>query len=563
LAFAITLHGRGVIVTAPITLCIIVRDEEEYLPGCLASVEGCVAEVIVVDTGSRDNTVALAEAAGAKLVHHVWSDNFSAARNAALAQASQPWILLLDADERLAPEALAVLIEAVTRGGFDCGELPLYDAQTTQVRPDQLHSHGHLFKDPVHLQRLFRRSDDLHWQGVIHENVADWLQGKKCQRINAPIVHYGNVPELRESRGKNVRNLKLLARAAKERPEDLKIQAYYLAESFRSDKSAKTHELATRVWQQLQKAPLGHRARLVPVVTIYLWFLVDAGRTQEALAVLEKVIGWGVDHPHLHWMKGICWENTAATIRGETRRTALQRAARAYRACTDCHGKTYVSEVTWGVTSWMGLVALGRICLRLGTAERAYSSFSQARDHLVPLEHGGQEVQQHLQQAQLGTIHALLLLDKVKEAMRALRQAKEVPVDDLALLRADAYERSDNFAASLKIMRELLGRDANFTYSEGVAMFRELLCLVNLYTGAVMAGEGSVGTLAAVLAGKDLTLLNDPVFIDEKRIHRAVDFVISSRGQASFEVFDREHTNKALPTLAKVVRNHLVTSKKT
>ena len=104
-----------------ITLCLIVRDEERFLPGCLASVAGAVGQIVVVDTGSRDRTREIAAAAGAALVDHPWAEDFAAARNAALPYVTGQWILVLDADERLAPGAGAALAAATRAGGFDLG----------------------------------------------------------------------------------------------------------------------------------------------------------------------------------------------------------------------------------------------------------------------------------------------------------------------------------------------------------------------------------------------------------------------------------------------------------
>ena len=64
----------------------------------LASVAGSADEIIVVDTGSRDSTVAIAQKAGARVFHFPWVDDFAAARNAALEQTAGEWILWLDAD---------------------------------------------------------------------------------------------------------------------------------------------------------------------------------------------------------------------------------------------------------------------------------------------------------------------------------------------------------------------------------------------------------------------------------------------------------------------------------
>lgn len=76
----------------------IVKDEEEWLAQCLESVQGAVDEIIVVDTGSSDRSNDIARQYGARIVPYVWCDDFAAARNAGLEQATGEWILFLDAD---------------------------------------------------------------------------------------------------------------------------------------------------------------------------------------------------------------------------------------------------------------------------------------------------------------------------------------------------------------------------------------------------------------------------------------------------------------------------------
>lgn len=88
-----------------ISLCMIVKNEEAILPRCLASVQNVVDEMIIVDTGSTDKTREVAVAAGAKLYEFHWIDDFSAARNYSLSQASGHWILVMDADEELERES--------------------------------------------------------------------------------------------------------------------------------------------------------------------------------------------------------------------------------------------------------------------------------------------------------------------------------------------------------------------------------------------------------------------------------------------------------------------------
>ena len=87
-----------------VALCMIVRNEAQCLPACLQSVAGDVDDLIVVDTGSVDETVSVVERFGARVIRHAWTDDFAAARNVSLAHAQTDWIFVLDADERLARE---------------------------------------------------------------------------------------------------------------------------------------------------------------------------------------------------------------------------------------------------------------------------------------------------------------------------------------------------------------------------------------------------------------------------------------------------------------------------
>ena len=83
-----------------LALCVIARDEEQFIGDCVASARPYVDEVVVVDTGSTDRTREVARHHGARIVDFAWCDDFSAARNAAIDAATSDWILMLDADER-------------------------------------------------------------------------------------------------------------------------------------------------------------------------------------------------------------------------------------------------------------------------------------------------------------------------------------------------------------------------------------------------------------------------------------------------------------------------------
>jgi glycosyltransferase involved in cell wall biosynthesis len=197
-----------------ISLCLIVRDEAELLPQFLKKAAGLWDELCVVDTGSQDDTIAILRAAGAKIVERAWDDDFSAARNASLAMATGTWIIFLDADEMLSPEAVAGL-RAVTRD-------PSIGATTVRMVNPLPHASSH----ETQLLRMFRNDPGIRFQHRIHEEVASTVEaylrrtGLALAHLDAPIEHLGYVRERAAGRDKKARDSRLLRRAVAENPAD-------------------------------------------------------------------------------------------------------------------------------------------------------------------------------------------------------------------------------------------------------------------------------------------------------------------------------------------------------
>jgi glycosyltransferase involved in cell wall biosynthesis len=136
----------------------IVRDEQELLPGCLGSLEGLADEIVVVDTGSADATVEIAQRHGAVVLHHGWSGSFADARNAGLARARGEWILYIDADERVRPLARERLAARLT----NAPEIAL----RVLLRP---FAHA----TPYLEYRMWRNDPRIRFRGVMHERVVE------------------------------------------------------------------------------------------------------------------------------------------------------------------------------------------------------------------------------------------------------------------------------------------------------------------------------------------------------------------------------------------------------
>ena len=137
-----------------LSLVVIARDEQEFIAACLQSALNVVDEIIVVDTGSTDETAEIARECGAKVIQYAWNDDFAAARNAGADAATGDWLLILDADERLAPNSAETIRKALRNGSFALGMLPLHHADRMGVATQSIISGKNRHGQPVLVPRL-------------------------------------------------------------------------------------------------------------------------------------------------------------------------------------------------------------------------------------------------------------------------------------------------------------------------------------------------------------------------------------------------------------------------
>lgn len=198
-----------------IALCMIVRDEERNLADCLRSVEGAVDEIVIVDTGSKDETIAIARTFGARVFEQAWIDDFSAARNRAIDEATSDYALILDADERLEPATCARLRDVVAgakdAAGFVFVTRSLMPAGETARWTD------------TQSTRLFTRRPEHRYEGAIHEQITPAIvrAGGKVVETDLVLVHHGYLTDaVQGGQSRARRNLSLLEKQAKRAPKD-------------------------------------------------------------------------------------------------------------------------------------------------------------------------------------------------------------------------------------------------------------------------------------------------------------------------------------------------------
>lgn len=213
---------------AKISLTMIVRNEEQNLPQCLKSVEGLFDEIVVVDTGSIDRTKEIAAEFGAKIFDFEWIDDFAAARNVALENATGDYAFWLDADDVIDPPYQDKLKALLGTLATDKQEAYVLRCICNTSAGAQI---------AVDHPRLFPLREDIRWERRIHEVINLALHRAQVPTIwtDIAIRHTGYVdPIIHEQ--KRQRNLVLLQRELAERPDDPFVYYYLGALSFERDK---------------------------------------------------------------------------------------------------------------------------------------------------------------------------------------------------------------------------------------------------------------------------------------------------------------------------------------
>jgi tetratricopeptide (TPR) repeat protein len=194
---------------AGVTAALIVRDESAFIEGCLTSLVGNVDEIVVVDTGSRDDTVEKASRFPIRLKHFAWCDDFSAARNFAIEQAGQNWILYIDADERFEVPQRETLVSAL---------------DDDRAVAWNLRFHPRVDWTPYAELRLFRNDPRIRFRGAIHERIHEGVEavaradGKTIGDCDLTLQHLGYEDDQSH---KNPRNIPLLHARLERDPKHL------------------------------------------------------------------------------------------------------------------------------------------------------------------------------------------------------------------------------------------------------------------------------------------------------------------------------------------------------
>ncbi|WP_077624194.1 glycosyltransferase family 2 protein [Sediminibacillus massiliensis] len=269
-----------------LSVCMIIYNEEVNLKRCLSSIKNIADEIVIVDTGSTDNSIEVAKSFQALVISHEWGEDFSAARNLALEKATKEWILVMDADEVLQDDQITTYMENNDVDGYFVRFINFYGQ----------YEENSFFID--YACRLFRNHPSIRFQGLIHEEVTTSLKAYGWQIGNSDITlhHYGYLHTNEEKQKKHERNLSIIKKALTENTKDSRLNYALGVEYMQAEKYEDAYRIFTKLLTTLP--PSTDFAPDIVLKTAHLLRFFQ--KSEEALTLVKQGLLHYPDFADLH-----------------------------------------------------------------------------------------------------------------------------------------------------------------------------------------------------------------------------------------------------------------------
>ena len=259
-----------------LSVCLIVKNEEKYLDDALKSIADIADQIVIVDTGSTDRTLEIAQSYQAEIHHFEWISDFAAARNESIKYASGDWIFWIDADERLTEASIPLLRKLLK---FEKKPV-IYTVRIKNIKEDGL---NYSLSDA---HRLFTNHRGIQFSGKIHEQVSPSAKkhGAEVRSCALVLDHLGYSFTGEAKAKKQERNRKILKLEVEEHPQSAYAH-YTLAHNYKEDGENSEAEKHYKIARDLNQFDSSMKASLF---NSYADTLIDLGRIDEAESLVKK-----------------------------------------------------------------------------------------------------------------------------------------------------------------------------------------------------------------------------------------------------------------------------------
>lgn len=277
----------------------IVKNEQRRLGRCLASLITWVDEIIIVDTGSTDKTISLARSAGAKVYLDRWKQDFSAARNYSLAQATKDWIFVIDADEEFYPGEVGLALQMMFIDGIDALSIDVYNVHGAEKETMS-------FAPSV---RFFRRSLGCFYSDPVH-NKLNYPANFRPARVGIHLKHWGYMMTADEAKAKMARSIPLIEKQLEEDPDNA-YAIYNLGQFLRAGPSGGMVEHGDRIIELAAHgvevtSPDKDKALHIMLLDQLAWAYLYRDKPLAALTYANDALKVKPDYIDALWCRALC-----------------------------------------------------------------------------------------------------------------------------------------------------------------------------------------------------------------------------------------------------------------
>ena len=339
-----------------LSLCMIVRDSAGTLRPCLESIRRWVDEMVIVDTGSRDETPRIVEELGGRLFHFPWCDDFAAARNESLRHARGDWLFWMDSDDTIPEECGRQLRELVERDSD-----PSILGFVMQVHCPGGGENGDRENDVTVVDhvKLIRNRADLRFEGRIHEQILPAIRraGGTVAWTDMYVVHSGSDPSPEAQERKRRRDLHLLHLELREWPG----HPFTLFNLGMTYVDGGNFEEAEAFLKRSIDHSSPDESHLRKAYALLVYAQMQQGRQEEALATSRRGREFFPQDVELRFREGVTLHELGR----------LAEAARIYHDVLSNPDERHFNSIDRGLTGFKARQNLAVVYTEMGELERA------------------------------------------------------------------------------------------------------------------------------------------------------------------------------------------------